>query len=84
MPQAQHSVTIKRPPEAVFAYLLDGEKCTEWRSGRVARPSWTVSMLFRIMKTRKKNRASQSVNQVVRHSPMAPPTVRNGFQCWMR
>jgi len=33
MPQAQHSVTIKRPPEAVFAYLVDGEKCTEWRSG---------------------------------------------------
>jgi len=33
MPEAQHSVTINRPPEAVFAYLVDGEKCTEWRPG---------------------------------------------------
>jgi carbon monoxide dehydrogenase subunit G len=33
MPQAQHSVTIQRPPETVFAYLVDGEKCTEWRPG---------------------------------------------------
>ena len=33
MAQAQHSVTINRPPEAVFAYLADGEKCPEWRSG---------------------------------------------------
>lgn len=33
MPQAQHSVTINRPPEAVFAYLADGEKCGDWRSG---------------------------------------------------
>jgi uncharacterized protein YndB with AHSA1/START domain len=32
MPSAQHSVTIKRPPEAVFAYVLDGEKCPEWRT----------------------------------------------------
>ena len=33
MPRAQHSVTIARQPEAVFAYLADGEKCIEWRSG---------------------------------------------------
>jgi uncharacterized protein YndB with AHSA1/START domain len=32
MPSAQHTVTIKRPPEAVFAYVLDGEKCPEWRT----------------------------------------------------
>jgi len=32
MPSAQHTVTIDRPPEAVFAYVLDGEKCPEWRS----------------------------------------------------
>jgi uncharacterized protein YndB with AHSA1/START domain len=31
MPSAQHAVTINRPPEAVFAYVLDGEKCPEWR-----------------------------------------------------
>jgi uncharacterized protein YndB with AHSA1/START domain len=33
MPQAQHTVTINRPPEVVFAYLADGEKCPEWRPG---------------------------------------------------
>lgn len=33
MPSAEHSVTINRPPEAVFAYLADGEKCPEWRTG---------------------------------------------------
>jgi uncharacterized protein YndB with AHSA1/START domain len=32
MPSAQHTVTINRPAEAVFAYVLDGEKCPEWRS----------------------------------------------------
>ena len=32
MPSAQHTVIIDRPPEAVFAYVLDGEKCPEWRS----------------------------------------------------
>lgn len=32
MPSAQHTVTINRPPEAVFAYVLDGERCPEWRS----------------------------------------------------
>jgi uncharacterized protein YndB with AHSA1/START domain len=33
MPRAQRSVTIARPTETVFAFLADGEKCTEWRSG---------------------------------------------------
>ena len=33
MPSASHSVTIKRPVADVFAYVADGEKCTEWRSG---------------------------------------------------
>ncbi len=33
MPQAQRSVTIHRPPEVVFSYLADGEKCVEWRPG---------------------------------------------------
>jgi uncharacterized protein YndB with AHSA1/START domain len=33
MPQAQGSVTIARPVDAVFAYLTDGEKCPQWRSG---------------------------------------------------
>lgn len=33
MPSAQHSVTINRPVADVFAYVADGEKCTEWRSG---------------------------------------------------
>jgi carbon monoxide dehydrogenase subunit G len=33
MPSAQHTVTIKRPAEDVFAYVLDGEKCPEWRPG---------------------------------------------------
>jgi uncharacterized protein YndB with AHSA1/START domain len=32
VPSAQHTVIINRPPEAVFAYVLDGEKCPEWRS----------------------------------------------------
>ena len=32
MPSAQYTVTINRPPEAVFAYVLDGEKCPEWRT----------------------------------------------------
>jgi len=32
MPSAQHTVTIDRPPAAVFAYVLDGEKCPEWRT----------------------------------------------------
>jgi uncharacterized protein YndB with AHSA1/START domain len=33
MPQAEASVTIARPVDAVFAYLTDGEKCPQWRSG---------------------------------------------------
>jgi uncharacterized protein YndB with AHSA1/START domain len=33
MPQAQGSVTIARPVDAVFAYLTAGEKCPQWRSG---------------------------------------------------
>lgn len=33
MPQAQHSVTIRRPVEDVFAFVADGEKCPEWRPG---------------------------------------------------
>jgi uncharacterized protein YndB with AHSA1/START domain len=32
MPSAKHTVTIHRPPEDVFAYVVDGEKCPEWRS----------------------------------------------------
>ena len=35
MPEAQHSVTINLPAEAVFAYLLDGENCPAWRPGVV-------------------------------------------------
>jgi uncharacterized membrane protein len=35
MPHAEHRVTIKRPAADVFAYLADGEKGTEWRSGIV-------------------------------------------------
>ena len=33
MPQAQHTVTINRAVEAVFAYVADGEKCPRWRPG---------------------------------------------------
>jgi uncharacterized protein YndB with AHSA1/START domain len=33
MPSAQNSVTINRSVADVFAYVTDGEKCTEWRSG---------------------------------------------------
>ena len=33
MPEAQESMTIARPVDAVFAYLTDGEKCPQWRSG---------------------------------------------------
>ena len=35
MPQAQRTVTINRPVEAVFAYVADGEKCPQWRPGVV-------------------------------------------------
>jgi carbon monoxide dehydrogenase subunit G len=33
MAQAQRSVSIARPADALFAYLADGEKCQQWRSG---------------------------------------------------
>lgn len=33
MPSASHSVTINRPLADVFAYVADGEKCAQWRSG---------------------------------------------------
>jgi uncharacterized protein YndB with AHSA1/START domain len=33
MPQAQRTVTINRPIEAVFAFVADGEKCPQWRPG---------------------------------------------------
>jgi uncharacterized protein YndB with AHSA1/START domain len=35
MPHATYSVTINRPVADVFAYVADGEKCTEWRPGVV-------------------------------------------------
>jgi carbon monoxide dehydrogenase subunit G len=33
MAQASYSVTINRPPEDVFAFVADGERCPEWRPG---------------------------------------------------
>lgn len=33
MPQAKYSVTVRRPAEAVFAFVADGEKCPQWRPG---------------------------------------------------
>jgi uncharacterized protein YndB with AHSA1/START domain len=33
MPSAQHSVTINRPVEEVFAFVADGEQCRQWRGG---------------------------------------------------
>lgn len=33
MPQAQHTVTIGRPADAVFAFVADGETGPRWRSG---------------------------------------------------
>ena len=33
MPQASYAVTIARPADEVFAFLADGEKCTQWRHG---------------------------------------------------
>jgi uncharacterized protein YndB with AHSA1/START domain len=35
MLHAEHSVTINRPPKAVFDYLADGTHNPEWRSGVV-------------------------------------------------
>lgn len=31
MAQATYSVMVRRPVEAVFAFVADGEKCAEWR-----------------------------------------------------
>ncbi len=33
MAQARHFVDIGRPVETVFAFMADGEKCPQWRSG---------------------------------------------------
>jgi uncharacterized protein YndB with AHSA1/START domain len=33
VPRASYSVTISRPLETVFAYIADGEHCSEWRPG---------------------------------------------------
>jgi uncharacterized protein YndB with AHSA1/START domain len=33
MPSAQHSVTIRRPVEGVFAFVADGQNAPKWRSG---------------------------------------------------
>jgi len=33
MPEASYSVTIARPIDEVFAFVLDGENCTQWRPG---------------------------------------------------
>ena len=40
-PQASHEVVVVRPIDEVFAYLADGERCTEWRPGvvRISRSS---------------------------------------------
>jgi len=35
MPEASYSVTIARPIDEVFAFVLDGEKSTQWRPGVV-------------------------------------------------
>jgi len=33
MPEANYSVTVRRPVESVFAFVADGEKCPQWRPG---------------------------------------------------
>ena len=33
MPHAEHSVTVERPIDQVFAFLADGENDPRWRSG---------------------------------------------------
>jgi len=33
MPEAEHSVTVERPVEEVFAFLADAENDPRWRSG---------------------------------------------------
>ena len=35
MPEAKYSVMIRRPVEAVFAFVADGEKGPQWRPGVV-------------------------------------------------
>jgi uncharacterized protein YndB with AHSA1/START domain len=35
MPQASYSTIINRPVADVFAFVVDGERCTQWRSGVV-------------------------------------------------
>ena len=35
MPEATHAVTIRRPVEAVFAFVADGENGPQWRPGVV-------------------------------------------------
>jgi carbon monoxide dehydrogenase subunit G len=33
MPEATYAATINRPVDAVFAFVADGENCTQWRPG---------------------------------------------------
>jgi carbon monoxide dehydrogenase subunit G len=33
MPHAEHTITVARPPHAVFDYLADGTHNREWRAG---------------------------------------------------
>lgn len=33
MPQASYAVTISRPVDEVFAFVVDGERCKQWRPG---------------------------------------------------
>ena len=33
MPHAEHTVTVRRPPDVVFDYLADGIHNREWRTG---------------------------------------------------
>ena len=35
MPSAKNSIVIDRPMPQVFAFVADGEKCTQWRPGVV-------------------------------------------------
>jgi carbon monoxide dehydrogenase subunit G len=36
LPQASYTVTVNRPAADVFAFVADGEKCSEWRPGVVS------------------------------------------------
>jgi len=46
--EAKHFVEINCPVEDVFAFIADGEKCPQWRSGildirrRMSRSSWNL------------------------------------------